>query len=101
MTSKEVTSPCSIWDTRATLTPMAAAICFWPRPLLPSRRDRLRDLDRVGQVVLDQGGEPHRVLLGDLDTPCHTVPSPLKAGLNSRNALTLGPRGERGNRRVS
>src|SRR5208282_5456435 len=28
----EVTSPCSIWDTRATLTPMAAAICLWPRP---------------------------------------------------------------------
>src|ERR1700683_4736498 len=32
MSSKEVTSPCPIWDTRATLTPMAAAIWFWPRP---------------------------------------------------------------------
>jgi hypothetical protein len=32
MASNEVTSPCSIWDTRAVLTAMAAAICFWPRP---------------------------------------------------------------------
>jgi hypothetical protein len=29
---EEVTSPCSIWDTRATLTHMVAAICFWARP---------------------------------------------------------------------
>ena len=44
-------------------------------PLLPQCRDRLRDLDRGGQVVLDQGGEPRGVLLGDLDAPRHTVPS--------------------------
>jgi hypothetical protein len=25
-----LTSPCSIWDIRATVTPMVAAICFWP-----------------------------------------------------------------------
>jgi hypothetical protein len=28
---EEMISPCSIWDTRATLTPMAA-ICFWAGP---------------------------------------------------------------------
>ena len=28
---EEMTSPCSIWDTRATLTPMAA-LCFWAGP---------------------------------------------------------------------
>jgi len=34
---------------------------------LSQRRDRLRDPCRGGQVVLDQGGEPGGVLLGDLD----------------------------------
>src|ERR1022692_213564 len=32
MTSKEVTSPCSIWDTRATLTPIALAMPRCARP---------------------------------------------------------------------
>jgi len=32
MTSNEATSPCSIWDTRATLTPMALAMLFCARP---------------------------------------------------------------------
>jgi hypothetical protein len=36
------------------------------RSLLPQCRDRLGDLDRGGQVVLDQGGEPDGVLLGGL-----------------------------------
>jgi hypothetical protein len=28
----DVTSPCSIWGTRATVMPMAAVTCSWPRP---------------------------------------------------------------------
>ena len=41
---------------------------------LPQRRHCLRDLNGGVQVVLDQGGEPRGVLLGDLDAPRHTVP---------------------------
>src|SRR5215471_17882987 len=52
-------------------------------PFLPQRRDRLGDLDRGGQVFLDQGGEPRGVLLGDLDAPRHAVPRLLKIQLNS------------------
>ena len=58
-------------------------------PLLPQCGDRMRDLARGGQVVLDQGGELRGVLLGDLDAPRHTVPFLIKAGLNSRHALIL------------
>ena len=56
---------------------------------LPQSRDRLGDLGVGGQVVLDQGGEPRGVLLGDLDALRHTAASLFKARLNSRDALTL------------
>src|SRR5258708_2761418 len=61
-------------------------------PFLPQCRDRLCDLDRGVQVVLDHCGEPGGVLFGDLDAPRHTVPS----RLNSRDALIL--RTQRGSR---
>src|ERR1700757_3202115 len=63
--------------------------------LLPRCRDRLRDLDRGSQVVLDQGGEPRGVLLGDLDAPRHMIAFPVigwtqfKGCLNSRTYAEL------------
>jgi hypothetical protein len=48
MTSKDETSPCSIWETRATLTPIAAAISFLPQPEL---------LASLGELVPPRAGK--------------------------------------------